>query len=121
MTAGPGRQPAFRSATVRGNDSLAAEVCRDAVPFVVNVAHAPRRPSGPGVPVAGIARVAFDEMEQRMNPRSVRCVNFLGDVVRVVPAVLFRQPERVSVEIARQAGQRLLDHEMRKQSTSHGR
>ncbi len=56
-------------------------------------------------PIAGVAQVAFDEMEQRMEPGADRSLDVLGDIVRRLPVALLDEPERL--RLARQAAGRL--------------
>src|SRR5688572_3469278 len=45
------------------------------------------------IPVAGIACVSLDEVQQRVNPRTHGRVNLLRDLVRLMPVPFLRVPE----------------------------
>lgn len=77
----------------------------EAFPFGVDFRGGDGGAVGAGEPVAGIASVAFDEVEQGVQPGSSEAGDFLGDVMGLFPTVGFDEPEGLGLR--GQAGGRL--------------
>jgi hypothetical protein len=67
----------------------------DLIPERVDFGDADGGLAGLGEPVAGIADIALDEVEEGVDPGAVAGVDVLGNVMSAIPVALFGVPKRL--------------------------